>query len=117
MKQIRLVNGVVKVESCSKCPCKADGFSADHCALDSDIIINSFVESAWDSGKVKINKNCQLEEYRTIDRMKAYPIEMCIKCPKVSVMHTHRYYCGKREILNPMEIPDWCPLKDYEGDK
>lgn len=87
MKQIRLVNGVVKVESCSECPCKADGFSADHCALDSDIIINSFVESAWDSGKVKINKNCQLEEYRTIDRI----LEGCIAA------YEKGYLLGKKE--------------------
>lgn len=45
--------------------------------------------------------------------MKAYPIQRCTQCPKVVILYHHRYYCGKREILDPRYIPDWCPLEDY----
>lgn len=50
-------------------------------------------------------------------RIKAYPVGMCALCPRVAILYNHRYFCENKEILKPFEIPDWCLLKDYEGDE
>ena len=63
--------------------------------------------------------------------MKAFPIECCYDCPACEteqrfdevgtpagsvVLCLHMWYedlGDKKEIPDPSDIPDWCPLKDY----
>ena len=50
-------------------------------------------------------------------------IEMCAKCPyRQDIIGIIRecvcqYSNYNRDIQNPLNIPHWCPLPDYEGDK
>ena len=51
--------------------------------------------------------------------MKIIKIDNCGMCPhfrvKLSTQYGSSYYCdrGKELDMQPVTIPDWCPLEDY----